>query len=372
MIKILIADDSAFMRKLLRDLFSKEADFELVGEAKTGKEAVDMVLKLKPNVLTLDVNMPVMDGLTALKAIMEVNPLPVLMLSSLTKEGASETIEALSLGAIDFIAKEGGSISKIDNIADDIVHKVRTAARAIVRPHGKITAPTSRTTTRLSTLARSPNPLLGAKTTPEPTTKTNPFQKQVKPLGTKLVAIGTSTGGPMALQAVIPHLPADLPAGVVVVQHMPAGFTEPLAKRLDGISKVKVKEAENHELIRAGTVYIAPGGYHMTVKQSGFSREISLNQDPPLANHRPAVDVLFDSVAGYGTDIVSVIMTGMGNDGMAGMKKIKAANGLVIAESKDTCTVYGMPKAVVEAGLADKVVPVTDIAAEITAAVRKK
>ena len=189
--------------------------------------------------------------------------------------------------------------------------------------------------------------------------------------GNKLVVLGTSTGGPKALQAVVPKLPADLPCGVVIVQHMPAGFTKSLADRLDYNSQIKVKEAEDNEPILPGYVYIAPGDYHLEITGSDSQRAISLNQNPPLAAHRPAVDIMFDSAVKYGADVVSVILTGMGCDGAAGMKKIKQAGGYIIAESQETCVVYGMPKAVVDAGIADEVLPVQQVADAIVNAVRK-
>ena len=189
--------------------------------------------------------------------------------------------------------------------------------------------------------------------------------------GHRLVAIGTSTGGPRALQAVVTKLPRSLPCGVVIVQHMPAGFTKSLAERLDSISEVSVKEAEDHDIIKAGHVYIAPGNYHMTVRNSGGIPEISLNQDPPLGSHRPAVDVLFDSLVPFGRDLVSVILTGMGCDGSAGMQKIKRAGGYIIAEAEATAVVYGMPKAVVDLGIADEVLPVQQVASAIVNAVKK-
>lgn len=429
MIRVVIADDSAFMRKILSDLFGQQSDFQVVGMAADGREAVNQVAKLKPDLLTLDVNMPVMDGLKALEIIMQDCPIPVIMFSSLTKKGADETIKALSLGAVDFQTKAGGSISRLEPIADEFLAKCRAAAKAKIRKTSFYSNNSnniiekkqeaadlkrinildrSGTTSRAASIlgGRSRNTVLD-KTAPEikkPEPVTNKFGRtnvtdkiklaqRVSPFskptassasgsssssmgsgrgsGVKLVALGTSTGGPRALQAVIPLLPADLPCGVVVVQHMPAGFTKSLAERLNTLSKVTVKEAEDHDIIKPGHVYIAPGNYHMTIKGNGSSREIALNQDPPLASHRPAVDIMFDSVVQYGRDVVSVILTGMGCDGAAGMKKIKQSGGYIIAESSETCVVYGMPKAVVEAGIADEVVPVQQVAGAIVKAVRK-
>ncbi|MDY6269257.1 MAG: chemotaxis response regulator protein-glutamate methylesterase [Selenomonadaceae bacterium] len=413
MIRILIADDSAFMRKVLTDLFKAQSDFEVVGTAINGRDAIEKVKKYHPDLLTMDVQMPVMDGLNALAVIMEIAPMPVVMLSSLTKEGTDETIRALSLGAIDFISKAGGSISRIDTIEEDILAKCRAAAKANVKRAMKGTRAAElaekdrRAKEKEAEKGEPPrmrhvelptrrNPF-GAKPEAEEK-KSNPFGHRENPLlqkrrqtlvphaqpsaaapaikasgagSDKLVAIGTSTGGPQALQSVITRLPGDLPCGVVVVQHMPPGFTKSLANRLDSLSKVSVKEAENGDIIEPGHVYIAPGNYHMRVTSEGSKRKIVLSQDPPVGNHRPAVNVLYDSVAPVGKKLVAVIMTGMGCDGTEGMKKIKAQGGYSIAQDESTSVVYGMPKSVVDAGLADEVRPVTDIARAIVAAVEK-
>lgn len=420
MIRVVVADDSAFMRKVLFDLFSKTPGFQVVGQASDGKEAVKLVAKEKPDLLTLDVMMPGMNGLEALEIIMKDCPVPVLMFSSLTKQGADETIKALELGAVDFLCKTGGSISRIDAIESEIIDKCRSVAGARIQKlnfnrnifakkqeasdlkrinilekkgfnsssSGGVAGSSgiklaSRSASPFKTqsaqektaaavqqnkqsltgmMAKRDNPLLKKK---------NSTSSSGVGIGQKLIALGTSTGGPRALQAVIPKLPGDMPCGMVVVQHMPAGFTKSLAERLDSMSQVTVSEAKDKERILPGHVYIAPGNYHMTVTGDRGNWAISLNQDPPLASHRPAVDTLFDSVVKYGGDIVSVILTGMGCDGAAGMKKIKRAGGYIIAESEETTVVYGMPRAVVEAGIADEVLPVGDIAEAIVKNVRK-
>ncbi|MBQ1416044.1 MAG: chemotaxis response regulator protein-glutamate methylesterase [Selenomonas sp.] len=411
MIRVVIADDSAFMRKVLKDLFTKQPDFEVAATAANGKDAIDKVVELQPDLVTMDVNMPVMDGLNALAVIMEKRPTPVVMLSSLTQQGTEATVRALSLGAVDFVSKAGGSISKLDAIEDELLEKCRNAVKARVRkityvPQKKITMETTaaskpappvmkrvelpvRQGLKLGGTATPPtpqkeqpagfgirrnNPLLQVRGRPQP-----PAPNKVTPVvmgstgngANKLVAIGTSTGGPQALQQVITRLPADLPCGVVVVQHMPAGFTKALADRLDTISQVSVKEAEDGDVIQPGHVYIAPGSHHLKVRDDGGSRKITLNQDPPVGNHRPAVNVMYDSVAPIGKNLVAVIMTGMGCDGCEGMKKIKASGGYSIAQDEPTCVVYGMPKAVVEAGLADEVKPIESIAQAIVEAVKR-
>ena len=413
MIRVLVADDSSFMRKVLSDLFAEAPDFEVVGTAANGKEAVTQVLKLKPDVVTMDVNMPVMDGLKAVEAIMTDCPTPIMMFSSLTKEDADETVKALSLGAVDFMCKAGGSISKIDSIAGEILEKCRNASKANVKKFGinnnilekkqeagnlkrinilekkdynlsgnnSSTATSAASRLRGLRLTAEPVPPVSAKLKSHSSAadriakRENPYLKMRAAnsgrSGNKLVVLGTSTGGPKALQAVVPKLPADMPCGMVIVQHMPAGFTKSLAERLDYSSQVTVKEAEDNDPILPGYVYIAPGNYHLEITGSGPQRVISLNQKPPVGSHRPAVDPTFESVVQYGSDVVSVILTGMGCDGSAGMKKIKEAGGYVIAESKESCIVYGMPKAVVDAGIADEVLPVEQVADAIVNAVRK-
>ncbi len=392
MIRVLIADDSAFMRKVLSDMFAKQSDFQVVGTAVNGKDTIDKVKKFQPDLLTLDVQMPVMDGLEALAVIMDECPLPVVMVSSMTQRGTDATIRALALGAVDFVSKAGGPISKIDTIEAEILEKCREAVQAHV---SKTKAPTK-------PIAYAPKPVtppapkLPAPTEPFAMKKIEPRRKTGLVLGTKpvinkipaqvpvtnstsnslsnkkLVVIGTSTGGPQALQTVITSLPGNLPCGVVVVQHMPAGFTKSLADRLNSISEIAVKEAENDEIIKAGQVYIAPGNFHLRVAPiAGNGRKIVLSQEPPVGNHRPAVNVMFDSAAQFGHDLVSVIMTGMGSDGCEGMKKIKAQGGYSIAQNEESCVVYGMPKAVVDAGLADEIQPLTKIAEAIVEAVRR-
>ncbi len=403
MIRVLVADDSAFMRQVLSDLFRKQPDFEVLGTAMNGKEAVSKVKQLKPDLLTLDVNMPVMDGLEALAIIMDECPIPVVMLSSLTQKGTNATVRALGLGAVDFISKVGGSISRIDSIEQELLQKCRAAAKAHVQKMSFVTkkADESAGHSAVPVMKRVEMPRrqgmkLGTVTAPEPiapkpvfgTKRNNPLLQsrssvpasigRPSPIvagsfgrSDKLVVIGTSTGGPQALQNVITRLPGNLPCGVVIVQHMPAGFTKALADRLNSIAQISVKEAEDGEEIRSGHVYIAPGDFHLRVKGDGGIRRIKLSQEARVGNHRPAVNVMYDSVASLGRKLIAVIMTGMGSDGCEGMKKIKASGGYSIAQDESTCVVYGMPKAVVDAGLADEVRPLQDIAGAIVEAVKR-
>ena len=382
MIRVLIADDSAFMRKVLSDLFNSQSDFEVVGTAVNGHDAIEKVKKFHPDVLTLDVIMPVMDGLNALAVIMEQCPLPVVMVSSTTQKGTNETIRALALGAVDFVSKAGGAISKIDTIKDEILAKCRLAAKAHARKNLSASRPLvykpkptptfDELPTRRIEVKRRTGLVLGQKPTINRTPSTAESVKKIIPgTGKKIVVIGTSTGGPQALQAVVTRLLSNLPCGVVIVQHMPAGFTKSLAERLNSISEIAVKEAEQDEIIRPGQVYIAPGDYHLRIAPAGGERKIVLSQEARVGNLRPTVNYMFDSSAQFGRDVVSVIMTGMGADGCEGMKKIKATGGYSIAQDESSCVVYGMPKAVVDAGLADEIRPLNKIAEAIVEAVRR-
>ena len=380
MIRVLIADDSAFMRKVLSDLFNSQSDFQVVGTAVNGQDAIEKVKKFQPDVLTLDVMMPVMDGLNALAVIMEQCPLPVVMVSSTTQKGTNETIRALALGAVDFVSKAGGAISKIDTIKDEILAKCRLAAKAHARKNFSASKPLiykpklpgEEPTTRRIEVKRRTGYVPPQRPTLTRTPSVEPVRKIIPGTGKKIVAIGTSTGGPQALQAVITRLPGNLPCGVVVVQHMPAGFTKSLADRLNSISAISVKEAEHDEIIKPGQVYIAPGDYHLRiVPAGGGERKIALSQEPRVGNLRPTVNYMFESAAQFGRDLVSVIMTGMGSDGCEGMKKVKATGGYSIAQDEESCVVYGMPKAVVDAGLADEVRPLNKIAEAIVEAVRR-
>jgi two-component system chemotaxis response regulator CheB len=342
MIKVLIVDDSAFMRNTLSNMISSDNEIQVVGIARDGIEAVEKVASLKPDIVTLDIEMPRMDGIEALKQIMDKNPVPVLMVSSLTTEGARVTLDALDLGAVDFIPKNLSDLSiniiKIKEILVDKIKKIgkkglvkiprRTAVQPIKMPEHAVYAPHRRVS---------------------------------------IIAIGSSTGGPKALQNIISLIPKDFPVPIVVAQHMPPAFTGPFAERLNQLSAIQVKEAENGEPISKGIVYIAPGRGHMSVVRKKMTETvISVSEDMTEYIYRPSVDVLLLSVVEYFSGhVLGVILTGLGNDGSKGMKEIKNKGGRTIAESEKTCVVYGMPRAVVEAGLADKVVPLNEIAGEI-------
>ena len=348
MIKVLIVDDSAFMRKVLTDLFAAEQDFKVIDTARNGLEAIDKVKRLKPDLVTMDVEMPVLDGLKSLEQIMRESPVPVLMISSLTRAGAEATLRALTLGAVDFVARTAGPISSIVDVQPEIIAKARSAVRANVRQLIK--------------------PLQERQQ--EKKLFTAPVSS---PVGSgQIVAIGTSTGGPRALQEVLIRLPGDLPCGVVIVQHMPAGFTKSLAERLNTVSELTVKEAEHNDVVRPGNVYIAPGSYHMVLEMEGGKTVIKLNQDPPIGGLRPAVDPMMESVAKiYGSQAIGVILTGMGHDGSKGMQAIKRQHGNTIAEDMTTAVVYGMPKSAIELNVVDRIVPLPEVAGEIIRHIKK-
>ncbi|NNV05002.1 chemotaxis response regulator protein-glutamate methylesterase [Geobacillus sp. C56-T2] len=339
-IKVLVVDDSAFMRKCISDFLSEHPRLEVVGTARNGQEALAKIASLSPDVVTLDVEMPVMNGLDTLQQIMRDRPLPVVMVSSMTTEGAAAAIAAMQHGAVDVIAKPSGPISlDLYKIKEELIRKVLHASEVNIR----------------ALVAQRRVPVR------------HRFSAQAAGGQKAVVAIGTSTGGPRALEVVLTQLPPDLAAPVLVVQHMPKGFTKSLADRLDTLATMTVKEAEEGERLQNGTAYIAPAGVHLVVCKENGALQARLDESPPRAGHRPAVDVLFESLATI-DDVrkVAVVMTGMGTDGTAGLKKLKeSGNVKAIAEARETAVVYGMPRAAIEAGVIDVIAPLADIAAAI-------
>lgn len=350
--RVLVVDDSAFMRKAISLMLESDPEIEVVGMASNGEDGIELNQKLKPDVITLDIEMPRMDGLTALRRIMTENPTPVMMISSLTTEGAEATLEALSLGAVDFIPKQLSFVAlDIVKIKEELLAKIKHIAQH--KP-------------RFSKLAAGAIRATAPKIKPGGIATMSSFSGKKSLKKFNIVAIGTSTGGPPALQAVLPLLPKNFPVPVTVVQHMPATFTKSLADRLDGISNVHVKEAEHGERLQPGVAYIAPGGKHMLVKGRPGNAEIVLSDEPRDTLHRPAVNVMVKSVAdAYGSAVLGVIMTGMGNDGLEGIRQVKKNGGTAFAQNMETCVVYGMPRAIVDDGLADKVIAIENMAAEI-------
>jgi two-component system chemotaxis response regulator CheB len=339
-IRVLVVDDSAFVRQALSRIFGAAPDVEVVGTAVDGEDGVEKVRQLRPDVVTLDVKMPRMGGLEALRRIMAECPTPVLLLSSHTSEGAEVTLRGLELGAMDFVDKSSvqGHMNLL-GLAEELLAKVRALA--------------SVPSERLAAAAQPLRPAPGG-----------------EDRHAEVVVIGTSTGGPSALQVIVPRLPRGLASAILIVQHMPAGFTRSLADRLDQRSAVPVREAQDGEPVQGGCVLIAPGGLHMKVRRRGGHMRVWLDPEPHAALHRPSVDVLMTTVAKtYGPRAMGIVLTGMGADGVEGLRAIRDAGGRTLAESQESCIIYGMPKAAVEAGVVERTAPLSRVADEILGAV---
>lgn len=350
MTRVLVVDDSAFMRHCVSRALNAQPDMEVVGTATDGIEALELVRRLRPDVVTLDVEMPRLDGLRTLEILMREMPLPVVMLSSLTETGAPATIRALELGAVDFVTKPAPPAVGIRQVEPRLVAAVRAAAQARVPG---TPAPVRSAACRMGRAAMAPAPSARG-------TEHSALGGEGHSRADQAVAIGCSTGGPRALLEVIPRLPPDLPATVLVVQHMPAGFTHSLAERLDHVSTLPVKEAQHGDLAIPGLVLLAPGGRHMELDSTG---RVRLTDGPPVHGVRPSVDVLLSSLPPlFGERCVAVILTGMGCDGAAGAARVRAAGGRVLVEDPATATVYGMPRAVAERGLAHRQAPLPAMA----------
>jgi len=355
-IRAIVIDDSAFMRKMITDILESDPRISVIGTARNGKDGLEKIRKLSPDVVTLDVEMPEKDGMETLEDIMSDHPLPVVMLSSVTTDGASKTVQAIAKGAIDFIAKPSGPISlNIAEIREEIIEKVITAAQVTLKKEHKQHQPAVKEQEASYPEKRN------QKTFDQPHART-------------IVAVGTSTGGPRALLTLLKGIPADIPAPIVIVQHMPAGFTKSLAERLDHTTDLHVKEAEHGEILQNGHAYIAPGDHHMEVRQVGTAFAIELTKEPKRNGHRPSVDVLFESLAKIQkVNKLAVVLTGMGSDGAKGIKQMKKADSktVVIAEDKETSVVYGMPKAAVLTNCVDHIAHLQQISGTILNLVRK-
>lgn len=345
-IKVLIVDDSAFMRKSLSLLLADDEDIEVIGTARNGLEGFNLAREKKPDLITLDIEMPVMDGITALEKIMKECPTPVLMVSSLTTEGAESTIKAMELGAVDFIPKGMSYVNiGIVNIKEDLIKKIKSIVRQRIMQDrmNRIRKPASAASHSTSTAASHLN------------TK-----------GFKAIALGISTGGPLSLQKVIPQLNPSMHIPMFIVQHMPPKFTKSLAERLNSLSQVTVKEAEDGEIVKNGFVYIAQGGKHMTIEKDSSNVKIKISDLPADTLYKPCVDVMINSVINvYGSKTLGVIMTGMGKDGLLAIQRLKSIGGSSLAQDELSCVVYGMPKAIVDHGAADAVLPLDKIAGEL-------
>jgi two-component system chemotaxis response regulator CheB len=338
-IRVLITDDSLFMRAAVKKIITSDPRFEVIGEAKDGRDAVAKVQSLRPDVCTMDFNMPLLDGAGAVREIMKTRPTPVVMLSAHTREGARETFEALAAGAVDFLAKPSGEVSaELTRIGPSLIGKLLAATQAKPQAIAQLARPTG-ISPRIT--ATHPAPGFGI-------------------VGPKVVVVGISTGGPAALGRFLPRFPAETSLSLIVVQHLPAGFTAALAERLDGMCAIRVKEASAGDRIEHGLALIAPGDHHLELNADGSVRIV---EGPEVNSVRPSVDVTMRSAAQvFGRRCVGVVMTGMGRDGADGMRAIKAAGGATLVQDEHSCVIYGMPRVCVEAGVADKIVPLDNLA----------
>ncbi|MGE5324417.1 MAG: protein-glutamate methylesterase/protein-glutamine glutaminase [Actinomycetota bacterium] len=352
-IRVLVVDDSAFMRKVLTGLISSDPQLQVCGEARDGRDAIAQVEALKPDVISMDINMPHMDGLQATEVIMSSNPHPVLIVSSESREGAEVTLKALQLGAIDFVAKPSSGIDlDMSSIQDELCRKLKMAAKVRV----------VRTAAR-SNGQRKPAPAGSAPAAVQPDRANGGSTGE--PGGNRgagkfpIVVIASSTGGPATLMKLIPEFPADFPGAIVVVQHMPGNFTAQFSKQLADASEIKVKEAEAGEIVVPGQVYVCPGSHHLRVSATG---RIVLDDGPRISGYRPCADLTMESVVAYcGPNAVAVILTGMGNDGSKGVQLVKAAGGHAIAQDESTAVIFGMPQEAIKTGSVDQVLPIEAI-----------
>lgn len=370
-IRVLIVDDSPFMRLTLQKILTQDAGIIVIDTARDGREGILKLQALRPQVVTMDVEMPIMDGLQALEEIMRWQPTPVIILSSVTTEGAKATLKALDLGAIDVVAKPSGMPG--DNLlalSRDLTEKVKAAAFVNPAHLRGMRGGVKITTAKASAPAATAGFSVVQGSNPANSGKGGLLPKHA----VEIVAIGTSTGGPAALQAVLPTLPGSFPVPVLVAQHMPPGFTGPLAQRLNGLCALNVKEAVHGEKLKAGNVYVAQAGKQLQVERKSGQLTLNIGEESPIPTlYRPSVDVMFLSLAkvvGKGT--LGVVMTGMGSDGTKGMKELKLLEGFAIAESEESCVVYGMPRTLVEAGLADRIVPLGEIGRTIVECVMRR
>ena len=358
-VKVLVVDDSGFFRRRVSEILATDPNIKVVGTATNGREAIDQALALKPDVITMDYEMPMMDGITAVRNIMQRCPTPVLMFSSLTHEGARVTLDALDAGAVDFLPKNFEDISrnpeKVKQLLCEKVHTIaRTNRRSIVSPPP--IAPATAAGLAKPAMPRSAGVAPRATTAPA---SAPPAFAAPKRKAYKLVAIGTSTGGPVALQRVLTQLPANFPAPLVLIQHMPAAFTKAFAERLDKLCQISVKEAADGDILRPGLALLAPGGKQMMVDARGVIRILP---GVERLNYKPCVDITFGSVAkSYQDKVLAVVLTGMGADGREGARLLKQSGSQVWAQDEASCVIYGMPMAVVKANLADAIYPLEEI-----------
>jgi len=371
-VKVLVVDDSSFFRRRVSEILEQDSGIEVIGFAVNGREAVDKTAQLRPDVITMDVEMPVLDGISAVKEIMASNPTPILMFSSLTRTGASATLDALDAGAMDFLPKKFEDIARNNDDAIKLLqNKVKEIGRQRIgrtAPSPSISKPASNSSERFSNLAKKPivQPDRSFNNaSPAPTSSCASARASGKQY--QLVAIGTSTGGPVALQTILTQLPANFPHPILLIQHMPAAFTPAFATRLDGLCKIKVKEAQQGDRLQPGCAYLAPGGQQMMVEGRGSNRTLRVFEDKnERVNYKPSVDITFASAAkAYQGDVLAIILTGMGADGRDGARMLKQTGATIWAQDEKSCVVYGMPQAIASAGLASESISLHDVAARL-------
>jgi len=367
--KVLVVDDSAFFRRRVTDILNQSSDLEVIGEARDGKEAVELARKLNPDVITMDVEMPVLDGISAVRQIMQQSPIPILMFSSLTHEGASATLDALDAGALDFLPKKFEDIARNRSEAvESLQQKVLAIGRRKVSisrmPRStRLSSPavTPGTTRQTKTFIRSSSSIIG-QSAPTSSYRASSERRY------KLLAIGTSTGGPVALQAILTQLPASFSCPILLVQHMPGTFTSAFAERLNNLCQIQVKEAQDGDILEPGVAYLAPGGKQMLLEGTTSSARVKITDADNMEQitYKPSVDLSFASAARlFQGDVLGIILTGMGADGREGCRALKNKGAMIWAQDEKTCVVYGMPQAVTSAGIAEKSLPLEQFSKHI-------
>ncbi|GAB58387.1 protein-glutamate methylesterase/protein-glutamine glutaminase [Rheinheimera nanhaiensis] len=376
-IRVLVVDDSSFFRRRLTEILAKDGDISIIDTAVNGREAVDKALALKPDVITMDVEMPVLDGISAVREIMAQQRIPILMFSSLTHEGAKATLDALEAGAVDFLPKKFEDIARDKDEAGTLL---RERVRAVARKR-QLGRPTFSSTYSNSTLPRTDSSP-GSKAAERPALSRSSLERprlteRVAPVSSgrytasgksyKLVAIGTSTGGPVALQRIITSLPADFPLPIVLIQHMPAAFTGAFAQRLNALAKIEVREAQDNDVLRPGVAYLAPGGKQMLIEGNERDARLRIKEDDsPRITFKPSVDITFATAAkAFADKVLAIVLTGMGADGREGARLLKQAGARIWAQDEASCVVYGMPQAIAAAGLMDMEVALNDVATRL-------
>jgi two-component system chemotaxis response regulator CheB len=380
-IRVLVVDDSSFFRRRLTEILAADPELTVIGTANNGQEAVQKAQELKPDVITMDVEMPVMNGIEAVRQILKTQRLPILMFSSLTHDGAKATLDALDAGAVDFLPKKFEDIARDKSEAIDLLRqRVKAVAKRRLFVKSPPSAPSSSTPTSAGTVAAKPvtptiarTPAARAELLRSPTDAVEAPERSFRPSGKhyKLIAIGTSTGGPVALQNIITALPANFPVPIILIQHMPAAFTGAFAQRLNTLSKIEVKEAVDGDVLKPGFAYLAPGGKQMLLDGNESGARLRIKEDDsPRITFKPSVDISFGSAAKVFQDkVLAIVLTGMGSDGRDGSRLLKQFGSRIWAQDEASSVVYGMPQAVTAAGLTDLEVSLSDVAQKLLAEV---